>query len=159
MQQATTKDTNPKDLVGQTKAQMWLAPPAGKIAMVEAFMDGAKKYEPYNWREKGVRSTVYVSAIERHLMDYIDGQDLASDSQVHHLGHIMACCAILLDAISLGNIVDDRPSKGRASEILEEVHKKNEAKNMLPAGAGAVLRSYRDNKPSPSNDLGYSHLG
>lgn len=122
------KDTNPKDLVGQTKAQMWLIPPASKIAEAEAMTDGAKKYGPYNWREKGVRVSVYISAIERHLMDYLDGQDVAEDSGVHHLGHIKACCGILLDSIAQGNIVDDRPIKGKAAELLEEVKRKAETK-------------------------------
>ncbi len=130
MQQATTKDTNPKDLVGQTKAQLWLTPPAAKIALAEALTDGAKKYGPYNWREKGVRASVYLSAAERHILSWLDGEDNASDSGVHHLGHAMACYAILLDAISQGNVVDDRPFKGRASKLLEEVYKKNEAKKV-----------------------------
>ncbi len=120
------KDGNPKDLVGQTKAQMWLIPPAAKISLAEALMDGAKKYEPYNWREKGVRASVYLSAAERHIMSYLDGEDHAKDSGVHHLGHAMACMAILLDAISLGNLVDDRPLAGQASSLLESVHKKNQ---------------------------------
>ncbi len=119
------KDTNPKDLVGQTKAQMHLIPPAAKIALAEALMDGAKKYQPYNWREKGVRTSVYLSACERHLMSYLDGEELAKDSGVHHLGHAMACLAILLDAVALGNVVDDRPLKGKAPELLEEVNNKN----------------------------------
>ncbi len=130
MQTPTTKDTNPKDLVGQTKAQMWLTPPAAKIALAEALMDGAIKYQPYNWREKGVRVSVYRSAAERHIMDFLDGQDYAEDSGVHHLGHAMACFAILLDAISLGNVVDDRPPKGRAPQLLEEVNQKRSSKQV-----------------------------
>lgn len=161
MPQVTTdvKDTNPKDLVGQTKAQMWMVPPAGRIAMAEAFMDGAAKYQPYNWRDKGVRISVYISAIERHLMDYLDGENVARDSNVHHLGHIMACCAILLDATAQGNVVDDRPAAGAASRLLEEVHAKNENKNkdrdssVLPSHFVASPhnpydpRYVRDNKP------------
>lgn len=121
----TTKETNPKDLVGQTKAQLHLIPPAAKIALAEALMDGAKKYQPYNWREKGVRASVYLSACERHLLQYLDGDDTAADSGVHHLGHAMACLSILLDAISYGNLVDDRPLKGKATQLLEAVNIKN----------------------------------
>lgn len=130
MTESNVKDTNPKDLVGQTKAQMWLTPPAAKIALAEALMDGAIKYQPYNWREKGVRVSVYLSAAERHIMDFLDGQDYAEDSGVHHLGHAMACFAILLDAISLGNVVDDRPPKGRAPQLLEEVNQKRSSKQV-----------------------------
>ncbi len=123
-----TKDTNPKDLVGQTKANLFLIPPAAKIALAEAMMDGAAKYQPYNWREKGVRISVYLSAAERHMLAFLDGENNAPDSGVHHLGHAMACFAILLDAISLGNVVDDRPLEGRASSLLEEGYRKREQK-------------------------------
>jgi len=124
-----TKATNPKDLIGQTKLQTWLAPRPAMIALVEALTDGANKYGPYNWREKGVRATVYISAAERHLMAYLDGENVAEDSGVHHLGHAMACFAILLDAIAQGNIVDDRPIKGASPALLKAIHLKNEEKN------------------------------
>lgn len=124
-----TKDTNPKDLIGQTKLQTWLVPPSAKIALAEALTDGACKYGPFNWREKGVRATVYIAAAERHVMSYLDGEDLAEDSGVHHLAHAMACFAILLDAIAQGNIVDDRPIKGASPALLKAIHLKNEEKN------------------------------
>jgi hypothetical protein len=145
-----TKCTNPKDLVGQTKAQMALIPPAAKIALAEALMDGATKYQPYNWREKGVRASVYLSAAERHMMAYLDGEDNASDSGVHHLGHAMACFAILLDAISLGNVVDDRPTKGKAGELLEAGYKKREAKK-VDKGVFKVEPFYNYNLPNLRN--------
>jgi hypothetical protein len=126
------KDTNPKDLVGQTKAQLWLIPPAATIALAEALTDGARKYQPYNWREKGVRTSIYLSAAQRHILAFLDGEDVAADSGVSHLGHAMACFAIVLDSMAQGNIVDDRPTKGKASELLEAVHKKRVAKT-IPA--------------------------
>jgi hypothetical protein len=144
---SNVKDTNPKDLVGQTKAQMWLIPPAAKVALAEALMDGASKYQPYNWREKGVRASVYLAAAERHAMAFLDGEDVAADSLVHHLGHAMACYAILLDAIAQGNVVDDRPVKGHASRLLSEVHTKNEYKKAKAVHASAL--------EYPFNSLGY----
>lgn len=129
VKELNTKETNPKDLVGQTKLQTWLAPRPAMIALVEALTDGAHKYGPYNWRENGVRATVYISAAERHLMAYLDGENVAEDSGVHHLGHAMACFAILLDAIAQGNIVDDRPIKGASPALLKAIHLKNEEKN------------------------------
>ena len=129
MQSYDVKDTNPKDLVGQTKVQLWLTPPVAKAILADALTDGANKYGPYNWREKGVRATVYLSAAQRHIDAFLDGEDVATDSNVHHLGHAMACFAILLDAISLGNVVDDRPAKGSVSEEFEAIKLKNEARN------------------------------
>ena len=129
LKEQNTKDTNPKDLIGQTKLQTWLVPPSAKIALAEALTDGANKYGPFNWREKGVRATVYIAAAERHVMSYLDGEDSAEDSGVHHLAHAMACFAILLDAIAQGNIVDDRPIKGASPALLKAIHLKNEEKN------------------------------
>jgi len=104
-----TKPTNPKDAIGAKKLPLHLCPPAGNIEWCLAQLDGALKYGPYNWREAGVRVSIYADAIERHLKAYMEGEDRAPDSEVHHLGHVMACCAIILDSRAQGNLVDDRP--------------------------------------------------
>lgn len=72
-------------------------------------MDGAAKYGAYNWRDISVSAHTYVDAAKRHLDLWFEGQELASDSKVHHLGHALACCAILLDAQECGRLIDDRP--------------------------------------------------
>ena len=74
-----------------------------------AMMDGAEKYGPYNWRKISVRASIYIDAAKRHLDAWFEGQECASDSKVHHLGHALACCAILLDAQACGRLIDDRP--------------------------------------------------
>jgi hypothetical protein len=109
---------NPKDRVGSAKVDLSLFPPAGMIHGAHAFMDGAEKYGAFNWREKKVRARVYVAAAQRHLLDWLDGQETADDSGAHHLGHAIACCAIILDALETGNLVDDRPVAGAAAQIL-----------------------------------------
>jgi hypothetical protein len=83
-----------------------------------AFGDGAGKYGPYNWRGNKVKASVYIAAAKRHLAAWLDGERLAPDSGVHHLGHARACLAILLDAEATGNLVDDRPPSGTASELI-----------------------------------------
>jgi hypothetical protein len=82
-------------------------------------MDGARKYGPYNWREEGVGASTYLSAAMRHLRAYLDGEQNAMDSGVHHLGHAMACLAILLDAEAVGNLVDDRPLPAPTAELMD----------------------------------------
>lgn len=78
--------------------------------MNEALEDGAKKYGLANWRGTGSAASVYVNAAKRHLALWFDGgQELTSDTAVHNLGAVMACCAILLDAQSMGKLIDDRP--------------------------------------------------
>jgi hypothetical protein len=105
-------DDNPKTAVGLTKPGFSAIPPVALIHLGRAMADGRKKYGLMNWREKTVTTSVYYDAALRHLMSFWDGEDLASDSLVEHLGHVMACCAIILDAASNGQLNDDRPIPG-----------------------------------------------
>jgi dATP/dGTP diphosphohydrolase, N-terminal len=119
----TSLPTNPKDLIGIKKPPIWLVPPPGLLHCAMAMKNGASKYGAYNWRGNAVKSSIYIDAAMRHLMAYLDGEDYATDSGVHHLGHAMACCAIILDAFETGNLVDDRPPKGKTPEIIERLTK------------------------------------
>lgn len=113
---------NPKDLTGSTKVDLALVPPSGLVACALAMTDGALKYDPYNWREQGkpVQARTYVSAALRHLLKWFEGEELSSDAGVHHLGHTMACCAILIDAQAMGQLVDNRPRSGATARLLDE---------------------------------------
>lgn len=121
---AKTSSPNPKDLIGITKVPVGLFPSAGTILGAMSMKDGAVKYGPYNWREHPVKMTVYLDAMERHLLALRDGEDGASDSGVHHLGHILGCAAILADALAVGNLIDDRPHKGAAAALFEKFREK-----------------------------------
>jgi hypothetical protein len=125
-----TECTNPKDLIGITKPPLSLIPPALTIHAAMAFKyggyeakqkDGTLGYGPYNWRDKSVKAMIYIDAAMRHLNCFLDGEEYAEDSKVHHLAHIAACCGILLDAIEQGNLIDDRPTKGKAAEIIKRL--------------------------------------
>jgi hypothetical protein len=111
--------TNPKDLLGIKKVRLGLVPPSSMIYQALAMEDGAKKYGPYNWRANKVISSVYLDAAIRHLLQYMDGEDLAEDSQKPHLGHALACIGIIVDAKETGNLIDDRPLRGAASKLIE----------------------------------------
>lgn len=117
---------NPKDLVGIKKPPIHLVPAAGIIQMAMAMKNGALKYGPYNWRSHPVNLTVYIGAAQRHLLQLLDGEDKASDSGCHHAAHVAACMAIILDALATGNLIDDRPIKGKASELINEFTEKQE---------------------------------
>lgn len=110
-------DGNPKTAQGALKVPLHLVPPSATHYLALAFKDGAAKYGPFNWREKGVSASVYVAAAMRHLDAFRDGEDLSPDALVHHLAHVMACCAIVLDAQSVGKLNDDRPTKGAAAAL------------------------------------------
>ncbi len=111
-------DSNPKTRVGITKAPMHLVPSVPIIHESLAFADGAAKYGPFNWRDEPVSSSVYLAAAKRHLDAWFDGEDFAADSGVHHLAHVRACMAILLDAEAAGTLNDDRPTPGGAAALL-----------------------------------------
>jgi hypothetical protein len=118
--------TNPKDLLGVKKVSISKLPPVAVLHAAHALMDGAVKYGPYNWREKKVIAHIYIDACKRHLDAWFDGEQEASDSKVHHLGHAIACLAIILDAEASGNLIDDRPAAGRGTfcRVLEELNQK-----------------------------------
>lgn len=111
--------TNPKDKVGMKKPPLDLIPPVALIHESIAMRNGALKYGPFNWRDEAVSARIYVGAAMRHLGEWLDGEENAPDSGAHHLGHARACCGILLDAQSIGKMVDDRPKQGRAAELIE----------------------------------------
>ena len=105
-------DTNPKTIYGERKSPLGLIPLRALQAAAGAHALGAAKYGPWNWREHSVAASVYVNAILRHLKAWQEEEDDDPESGVSHLGHIMACCGILLDAQAQGKLVDDRPRKG-----------------------------------------------
>ena len=107
-------DVNPKDRVGATKAPLTLLPPVAVLHGAHAMSNGAAKYGAYNWRGHPVIASIYLDACLRHVHAWHDGEERADDSGVHHLGHALACLAILLDAQATGNLVDDRPKGGGA---------------------------------------------
>lgn len=115
---------NPKDQIGVLKVNLALVPAAAKILMAGALEDGAVKYGPYNWRSHPVQAMIYLAAAERHIEAWKDGEENASDSGKHHLGHAMACLAILVDALESGNLIDDRPKPGPAARLIAERVKK-----------------------------------
>lgn len=126
--------TNPKDKLGRSKVMtLSVIPSSALIHMGEALRygafdaplaDGGHGYGPFNWRETNVKASIYIDALSRHVLDWIDGEECASDSKAKHLGHAMACLAILLDAQECGSLVDDRPPKGPASKLFARLVRK-----------------------------------
>lgn len=115
--------TNPKDLLGAKKVSITKLPPVAIIHASHAMMDGARKYGAMNWRAKKVQAEIYIDATLRHIHSWNEREENASDSGVHHLGHAMACLAILLDAQETGNLIDDRPtSDGTFQKVLSRLN-------------------------------------
>ncbi len=114
---------NPKDKIGSLSVDFTLCPQSAYIEWALGHMDGATKYGPYNWRVEPIQARTYIAAAIRHLTDFLEDEQKAPDSGVHHLGHAMSCCAILIDAEACGTLIDDRPVKGNGSKRLETVKK------------------------------------
>lgn len=111
-------ETNPKDLLGAKKPRLSLVSPAGLVYEALAMQNGDDKYGAYNWREKKVKAMIYLDACMRHLLAWQEGEELASDSGIPHLGHAKACIGILIDAKETGSLIDNRPKKGCAAAVL-----------------------------------------
>jgi Domain of unknown function (DUF5664) len=119
------ESTNPKDRIGLAKVSYTKVPAIAILHTAHAMMNGSAKYGPYNWREHEVLASAYVDAAHRHLDSWWEGEECASDSDVHHLGHNSACDAILLDAQANGVLKDDRPkSNGAYARVLAELNAK-----------------------------------
>lgn len=131
-------DGNPKTALGAAKPDLSVIPPISLLHLALAMMNGDVKYGAFNYRESKVSSRVYVAAAMRHLLSYLDGEDFSQDTMLgalrysedpennkpiamtHHLGHVMACCAIVLDAEACGMLQDNRPTKGTAGAAIEQ---------------------------------------
>lgn len=122
---------NPKDALGLQKPDMSVVPPTAELHLASAMMDGAVKYGPFNWRDKPVQARIYYAAARRHLVQWLDGEDFDPVSNVHHLGHAMACCAILLDAYELGVLKDDRPLPGPAPEMVRNFSNESKFRKLV----------------------------
>lgn len=115
------KATNPKEAMGDKKVPLWLCSPIAEAHWSAAQVAGLLKYGAWNWRAAGVRTSTYLSAIKRHQARYANGERYDPVDGTHHLGHIMACCAILLEAEAIGKLNDDRGPRVDLQPIFDEV--------------------------------------
>jgi hypothetical protein len=63
--------------------------------------------------------SLYLEAIQRHLLALQNCEDVDPGSKVHHLAHIAATCGILLDAEVYGTLKDDRVRPVRGTDWPE----------------------------------------
>lgn len=105
-----TKDTNPKDALAGFKPR-WFSfiPLRVLIGVGKAMFEGGWKYGKHNYRESGVRASVYLDAtVCGHLMPFMEGQDF-DENGMHHLDKAIASLMVLRDAQLGSNWIDDRP--------------------------------------------------
>jgi hypothetical protein len=114
-------DQNPKSAYGIVKAPLHLVPSTALVQVAEVMRLGAAKYGPYNWRDQDVAATVYVSAAQRHIAAWLDGEDIDTESGQPHTAHAAACLLILLDACVNKALIDDRPTAGRTGDLIRRL--------------------------------------
>lgn len=116
-----TKPSNPKQTFGDAKLPLFLVPDVVPAYASLAFLEGALKYGQYNWRAAGVRASTYISAAERHLAKYKNGEWADKATGVPHLASVLACIGIMLDAHHLGKLTDDRPPVSPMADIEKQL--------------------------------------
>lgn len=148
------KLTNPKDTVGVRKAPMSTVP-AGVLAEIGVgMMEGALKYGRHNYREAGVRASVYYDAAMRHLMAWWEGEDIDPDSGMSHITKLLTCMTVLRDAQMQNMWEDDRPPKSVAfyqqlndkSSLLLDKYKDRNVKHVTNNNK-TVISLENTNKP------------
>lgn len=117
----TSKSTNPKDAIGSDKLPLHLWPETATATGCLGLLEGALKYGRDNWRETGVRATIYIDALRRHVNAWAEGENNDPDSGMPHLAHALACLAIIVDAQAAGKLRDDRHYPGGYRHLVEEL--------------------------------------
>jgi hypothetical protein len=93
----------------ESKRRMDLVPTSLISSVARILEFGARKYGDNNWREGLKWSRVY-AALQRHLADFWDGNDLDSESGLPHLYHAACNIAFLIEFYEKRKDLDDRYS-------------------------------------------------
>ena len=119
-----TKDTNPKDACGSLKSGISCVPMNVLSEVGLALTEGSKKYGSHNYRKAGVRASIYIDALWRHvfLQWWDQGQDNDQESDCSHITKGIACLVVLRDAMMNNMLTDDRPI--RSSPVINELNAK-----------------------------------
>lgn len=115
---------NPKDQLGMMKLPMGLVSPIALAIESLCMVDGDEKYGPYNYRVSKVQAWIYLQAALRHIYAVMDGQDFDQVTGKPHLGYARATLGIYIDAWMTGNLIDNRPVKGLAGELIDAFSRK-----------------------------------
>lgn len=113
------KPSNPKDSVGIKKVPLSTVPAEVLMEVGLAMLEGSLKYGRHNYREAGVRASVYYDALQRHIMSWWEGQDKDPDSNLSHITKAIACLVVLRDSMIKGNWTDDRPPQVDPNFVAE----------------------------------------
>jgi len=115
------KETNPKDALGIRKVSIHAVPMQVIAELGLAMMEGGRKYGTHNYRKAGVRASVYIDALFRHVfLQWWEGEDIDIDSNLNHITKAIATLVVLRDSMLMDNWIDDRPIRNPANSQLSK---------------------------------------
>lgn len=118
------KPSNPKDIIGSNKIPLGIVPATTQAYLSVGHAEGHLKYGLVNWREAGVRFSIYKDACLRHIAKLSDGGEWEDpETLVPHLANALACLSILVDAHEAGKLIDDRPKPNHVAACFTKMEK------------------------------------
>lgn len=105
-----TKETNPKQIVASNKLPLHLWPTTASAMGCLGMLEGLK-YGRSNFRDSGIKASVYYDAARRHLDAWFEGEEMSKEG-VPHLSNALSCLAIIVDSMATNTFVDDRMYNG-----------------------------------------------
>lgn len=130
------KDGNPKDSIGAAKWRHYMSVPRQVLWEIGiAMLEGAVKYGRHNYRVKGVLASVYLDAAMGHIDQFIEGEDIDTDSGLSHITKAITSLIVLRDGMMNDFWVDDRPPKIANIELV---------RNTLQLRTDELFEKYKD---------------
>jgi hypothetical protein len=65
--------------------------------------------------------TIYIDALKRHTNKVAEGEWIDPDSKLPHIGHVLACAAIIADSHAAGKLLNDAMYPGGYLKLVEEM--------------------------------------
>jgi len=90
-----SKEPSPAQKESNGKSRWSLLPFDSLEEVVKVYEYGAEKYDDHNWM-KGRKFSDYISAMMRHTISFIRGEDRDKDSNCHHLACVVFYCLALI---------------------------------------------------------------
>ncbi len=118
------KPSNPKDIIGSNKLPLSVVPASTKAYLALGHSEGHIKYGFVNFREAGVRTRIYIDALNRHVDRWMEGEEEDPETGVPHLANAITCLSIIIDAKECGKLIDDRPKSAPVSDLFNRFSKK-----------------------------------
>jgi len=98
------------DRRNEGKLRYDLVSPEAIKTLAAVYTEGAKKYADRNW-EKGLPFMEIFASLQRHAWAWAAGEDMDSESGLHHMAHVMWNAAAILHLRLTKPQFDDRPMK------------------------------------------------